>query len=354
MMKIVKRVIFTTIALAFVGAILYRAIWSEPAQAAVSGGLVRTALPVDMMVVKPESFTETFPAVGSVEANESVMLKTEISGKITGIFFDEGQRVEQGMLLLKVFDDDLQAQLTRARANLRLAQDVEERQRQLLEREAISQQEYDVAFANLQVAQADVALISSNISKTEIRAPFDGIIGFRRVSPGEFITPGVDIALLVNNNPVRIAFTVPERFAQLVGVNTVITYRLEGLLGERRATVYAVEPQIDPNTRTLQLKAFSPNHDGALIPGAMARVEVQLQTQHDVTFIPTQAILSEAAGQRIYLYRGGNVESVLVETGTRTHDRVQITNGIATGDTVIVTGIMQITPRTSVTPARIF
>jgi len=231
--------------------------------------------------------------------------------------------------------------------------DVEERQRQLLSREAISQQEYDVAFANLQVAQADVALLRANISKTEIRAPFDGRIGFRRVSPGEYITPGVDIASLVKDNPARIAFTVPERYSQLVGANTSITYRIEGLHGERRASVYAVDPKIDPATRTLQLKAFAPNSNGALIPGAMARVEVQLQTQNNVIFIPTQAILSESVGQRVFLYRGGNVQSVIVQTGTRTNDRVEITEGIAPGDTVIVTGIMQITPRTAVIPANI-
>ena len=353
-MKIVKNVIFTAIALAFVGAILYKALWSNTAQAAGGSGLARSALPVDLIVVKPESFTETIPAVGSIEANEQVILKTEISGKITGIFFEEGQRVEQGALLLKVFDDDLQAQLSRARANLRLAQDVEERQRQLLGREAISRQEYDVAFANLQVAQADVALISANISKTEIRAPFDGIIGFRRVSPGEYITPGVDIASLVNYNPARVQFTIPEKYSQLVGTNTVITFSLEGQHGERRATVYAVDPKIDPSTRTLQLKAFTPNHNGALIPGAMVRVNVQMQTQNNVLFIPAQAILSESVGQRVFIYRRGNVEPVIVQTGTRTNDRVEITNGLAPGDSVIVTGIMQITPRTTVTPATVF
>ena len=354
-MKIVKYIILSSILLAFVGAIVYKAVWSKPAQAAVgSGGLARAPLSVDLVVVKPESFTETIPVIGSVEANESVILKSEISGKITGIFFNEGQFVEKGKLLIKVFDDDLRAQLTKAQVNLKLTEDVEERQRHLLEREAISRQEYDIALANLHAAQADVALLEAQISKTEIKAPFDGTVGFRRVSPGEYITPGVDIATLVNVNPAKIQFTVPEKYSQMLGRNTVITFSLEGQPGERKATVYAVAPTIDPSTRTLELKALAPNANGALIPGAFAKIDVRMQTKNNVMMIPAQAILSESAGQRVYIYQNGRVRSVMVETGHRTNDRVEITKGIALGDSVIITGIMQITPRTTVTPAAIF
>ena len=343
------------IVLAIAGAIAYKALWSKPAQAAGGGGggLARTALPVDLLVVKPESFTETLPVIGSIEANESIILKSEVSGKITGIYFSEGQHVDEGTLLIKVYDDDLQAQLAKAQANLKLTEDVEDRQRQLLEKEAISRQEYDVAFANLQSAQADVALLKAQISKTEIKAPFDGVIGFRKVSPGEYITPGIDIASLVSDDPAKIQFTVPERYSQMLGANTVIRYRLEGQSVERRATVYAVAPTIDQATRTLELKALAPNPNGALIPGAFARIEVLMETQRNVVLIPADAILSESAGQKVYLYRGGKVQSMMIETGTRTNDRVQIIKGIAPGDTVIITGLMQITARTTVTPAQI-
>ena len=351
-MKIVKNIILIIIVLAFAGAILYKALWSKPAQT-IATGLPRVALPVSMQVIKPESFTETLSVIGSIEANESVVLKSEISGKITGIFFSEGERVEKGTLLIKVYDDDLQAQLTKAKANLRLTEDVEARQRQLLEREAISRQEYDVAYTNLQIAQADVALLTAQISKTEIKAPFDGTIGFRKVSPGEYITPGVDIASLVDDNPAKIQFSVPEKYAQMLGSNTVIRYRLEGSPIERKATVYAVAPYIDPSTRTLQLKALTPNPNGILKPGAFARIEVMMETQHNVVLIPAESILSESAGQKVYLYKGAKVKPVMVETGTRTNNRVEIVRGIVPGDTVITTGIMQITARTTVTPDKI-
>ena len=349
-MKIVKNIIFIILVLAFAGAIVYKILWSKPVQTN-AGGLMRVALPVNMLVVKPEKFTETLSVIGSIEANESVTLKSEVSGKITGIFFNEGQYVEKGTLLIKVYDDDLQAQLTKANANLKLAEDVEARQRQLLEREAISRQEYDVSYANLQAAQADANLLIAQISKTEIMAPFDGIIGFRKVSPGEYITPGIDIASLVSNDPAKIQFVVPEKYSLLLGHNTVIRYRLEGQSVERRATVYAMAPYIDPATRTLQLKALTPNPNGALIPGAFAKIEVLMQTQNNVVLIPAEAILSESQGQKAYLYKGGKVLPVMVETGTRTNNRVEIIKGIVPGDTLITTGMMQITARTTVTPA---
>ena len=351
-MKIVKNIIFIILALAFAGAIVYKILLSKPAQMRV-GGLTRTDLPVNMQVVKPEKFTETLSVIGSIEANESVVLKSEVSGKITGIFFNEGQYVEKDKLLIKVYDDDLQAQLAKAQANFKLTEDVEARQRQLLDKEAISRQEYDVSYANLQAAQADIALLTAQISKTEIKAPFDGTIGFRKVSPGEYITPGVDIASLVNDDPAKIQFVVPEKYAQMLGRNTVIRYRLEGQPLERRATVYAVAPYIDQATRTLQLKALTPNPKGMLIPGAFAKIEVLMETQPNVVLIPAEAILSESTGQKVYLYKGGKVKPVMVETGTRTNDRVEIVRGIVPGDTVITTGMMQITARTTVTPDKI-
>jgi membrane fusion protein (multidrug efflux system) len=351
-MKIIKRIILTVIILALAGAIVYKAVWAK-AEQNLGNRLTRTAIPVNLLVAKPENLTETLPVIGSIEANEEVILKSEVSGKITGIFFEEGQYVRKDTLLIKVYDDDLRAQLVKAQSALKLARDVEDRQRQLLDREAISQQEYDVAFANLQAAQADVALLESQISKTEIKAPFDGRIGFRKVSPGEYITPGVDIASLVSDNPAKIQFTVPERYSQLLGVNTVIRFRLQGQAVERSAKVYAVAPAIDEVTRSLELKALAPNPAGALIPGAYARIDVLMQTQKNVVMIPVEAILSESDGEKVYLYRGGKAEKVKVESGSRNNSRAHIIRGITPGDTVITTGIMQITPRSEVNPTQI-
>ncbi|MDR1672656.1 MAG: efflux RND transporter periplasmic adaptor subunit [Bacteroidales bacterium] len=345
----IKNIIYIVLALVFVGLILYKIVSSKPVQ---TQGYARQAVMVNLQVMRSEQFTETLAVTGSVEANEEVILKSEVSGKITGIHFNEGTRVAKGDLLIKVYDDDLQAQLVKAQANLKLTEDVEARQRQLLEKEAISRQEYDVAYANLQSAQADIALLKSQISKTEICAPFDGSIGFRKVSPGEYITPGTDIASLVNDNPVKIQFSVPEKYAGAIGKNSMIQYTLEGMLQERTASVYAVEPTINQATRTLQMKALTPNGDRALTPGAFVRINVRMETRN-VLMAPANALLSESVGQKIFIYRNGKVEPVVVQTGTRTNNRVEILSGVNAGDSLITTGLMQITPRSDVRPAKI-
>ncbi len=350
----IKHVIYGILVLLFIGAIVYKAVWSKPDQAAqTSGGSAREALQLDMYVVQSEAFIETLSVTGTVEANEAVLLKSELSGKITDILFEEGMRVVKGTLLVKVYDDDLQAQLTKAEANLALAQDVESRQKQLLAKEAASLQEYNNAVAGLESAQADVALLESQISKTEIRAPFDGVIGFRLVSPGEYMTPGTGIATLVSNNPAKIQFAVPERYSSRVGKNTKIEFSIDGMVGSRKASVYAVEPTINPATRAIQMKALSPNADGALIPGAFVKVDVLMETKKGV-MIPAEAIVSESVGQKAYLYKNGKVETVVIETGMRTNDKVEILMGISSGDSLITTGIMQITPRSAVVPARVY
>ncbi|MDR3093429.1 MAG: efflux RND transporter periplasmic adaptor subunit [Bacteroidales bacterium] len=347
-----KTIIIIAIVLAFAVAIIYKVVASDSSRNK-GGNFVRPAVMVNLQVMKPEKFTETLSVIGSVEANEEVVLKSEVSGKITGIHFTEGTQVEKGTLLIKVYDDDLQAQLLKARANLRLTADVEARQRQLLEKEAISRQEYDVAYANLQSAQADISLLESQISKTEIVAPFDGKIGFRKISPGEYITPGTDIASLVSDNPVKIQFAVPEKYVGTIGKNSVIKYTIEGMLSERTATVYAVESMIDAATRTLQMKALTPNNDKLLTPGAFVRINVLMETKKNILMVPSDAVLSESVGQKIFVYRGGNVESVLVQTGTRTNDKIEILTGLSEGDSLITSGLMQITPRSVVKPAKV-
>jgi membrane fusion protein (multidrug efflux system) len=351
-MKIKSVIIIVVIVFALAGAIAYKVVASGSEQNK-GGNYTRPAVMVNLQVMKPERFTETLSVIGSVEANEEVILKSEVSGKITGIYFAEGTQVEKGTLLIKVYDDDLQAQLLKANANLKLTEDVEARQRQLLEKEAISRQEYDVAYANLQSAQADIALLKSQISKTEIVAPFDGKIGFRRISPGEYITPGTDIASLVSDNPVKIQFAVPEKYVGTIGKNSVIKYTIEGMLKERTATVYAVESTIDAATRTLQMKALTPNNDKILTPGAFVRINVLMDTKKDVLMAPSDAVLSESVGQKIFIYHGGAVEPLIVQTGTRTNDKVEILTGLSAGDTLITSGLMQITPRSVVKPAKI-
>lgn len=351
-MKIISKIILYAIIIALLGAIVYKAFFSKNQQTAAAG-LQREPLPVDMLVAKPEAFVQKIELTGTIEANEALVLKSEVSGKVTNIFFQEGQHVKAGQLLIKVYDNDLQAQLKKAQANLSLSKDIEARQKQLLEREAISLQEYNQAEANLLAAQADVDLLAAQISKTEIKAPFDGRIGFRHISPGEYVTPGIDIASIVNDNPAKILFSVPEKYASLITQNTKILFQIEGDITPREAVVFAIDPAIDRSTRTLQLKAKAENSAGLLIPGAFAKIDLILNAIDSAILIPSQALLSEAAGQKVYLFKDQKISPVYVQTSTRTNDRVLITSGIEPGDTVITSGMMQINPRTEVKPAKI-
>jgi len=301
-----------------------------------------SALKVDAVVVEPGSVEDKIYTTGTILANEEVELRSEISGKITEIYLQEGSSVEKDQLLLKINDSELQAQLTRAQYRLDLASEREERQRKLLEKGGISQQDYDATLNEVNVLKSEVALIKAQIDKTEIRAPFDGRIGLRYVSDGSYISPSTRIASLQNINPVKIDFSIPERYFSRVETGDEISFTVQGTDREFTGRIYAIEPRIDSQTRTLQIRAESPNEDGLLVPGAFADLELILETIDDALMIPTIALIPELQGQKVFLYRNGTVGEQSVSTGIRTEERVQITSGLQPGDTVLTTGLLQV------------
>lgn len=304
----------------------------------------RGPLPVDAIVVESNVLNETIHSTGSVLANEEVELRSEISARITKISFQEGSFVRKGDLLVKLNDADLQAQLSKLEAQRKVAEANESRQRSLREKDLQSQEIYDASLVALQAIEADIEQVRAVIAKTEIRAPFDGEIGLRYVSEGSYITPSNRIATLQNLNALKIDFSVPEKYASRIRTGTPVSFTVPGSAKPYDARIFAIEPKIDPNTRTLQIRAVSTNHDRSLMPGAFADVEVALRETADAVMIPSAAIVPELKGQRVWLARGGKAESVPVTIGLRTESRVQVTSGLASGDTLIVTGIMQLRP----------
>ncbi|MCL2682976.1 MAG: efflux RND transporter periplasmic adaptor subunit [Bacteroidales bacterium] len=299
---------------------------------------------VDYMIIEPVDFNELIVVTGTLVSNEQVDLRSEASGNVTQINFDEGKRVKKGDLLVKINDKDLQAQYDRAVHRQRLAEDRERRQKVLLTREAISQEEYDIALTELNSLRAETQLIKAQIERTEIRAPFNGVIGLRNVSVGEFISPQITVARLVDNNPIKLDFSIPERFFDIVKLNSRVQFRLEGDPQLYTATVYAVEPKIDISTRTIQLRALAPNPDGRLFPGAYANVQFATTPLKDAIMVPSEALLSEATGHKAFVYRNGIAELRTLEIGTRTERSVQVVRGLEFGDTLVVSGILQIRP----------
>ena len=312
----------------------------------------RAPLGVSTFVVEETSLQDKIVTTGTVLADEEVELRPETSGRITEIAFQEGRPVAAGALLVKINDSELRAQLRRAERRLELAQERAFRQEQLLEKGGVSQEEYDATVSEVDVLRAEGELIEAQIDKTEIRAPFSGVIGLRYASEGSYVSPTVRIATLQRLNPVKIEFSVPEKYAARVGLGDAITFTVEGVEGTFEGEVYAFEPQIQAGTRTLAVRARSPNPQGRLLPGAFADIEVVLGEVADALTIPAIAVIPEQGGKRVYLYEGGTAQPRSVETGIRLADHIQITEGLAPADTVILTGLQQLRPGLPVQMAR--
>jgi membrane fusion protein (multidrug efflux system) len=308
------------------------------------------SMPVRVQVIQSENVGDKVMAVGTILSNEEVEIRSEISGKVEKIYFKEGERIDKGEALLKINDAELQAQLSRAQYRQAIAEQETERKRQLFEKKLASQEEYDIALNQLHIVKAEAQLIQAQIAKAEIRAPFEGVIGLRYVSEGSYLSPATRITTLQDLNPVKVDFTIPEKHARAVKKGDNITFTVEGAGRRFSGNVYAVEAKIDPTTRTLHLRALSPNPDGALIPGAFANVEVVLREQERL-MAPAFALIPELKGHRVFLYKNGKAASQNVEIGARNDEFVEITHGVQAGDTLITSGILQLRPGMAVRPA---
>lgn len=303
---------------------------------------------VEGIVVSPTSFSNSLEVVGNIEANESVVLHSEVAGLVTGIFFKEGSQVNKGAVLVKINDKDIQAQLRDAATKLDLAASNEDRAKQLLKKGAISQEEYDISLANLQSLKAQSQLIQAQLAKTSVIAPFSGKIGLRSISVGEYLTPATAIANLLSVNPVKVSFSIPEKYADQIALNAAVTFTTDASGKTFTGKVFAVEPGIDQQTRTLQIKALAQNPKGELIPGAFAKVKLTLSTIQNAMLIPTEAIIPVLSGKVVYVSRNGKAEQVNVNAGTRKAENILITSGLNFGDTVLTTGAMTLKPGANV------
>jgi membrane fusion protein, multidrug efflux system len=308
----------------------------------VRGGGGKNIVPVEALVVKPQLLRNTIFTTGTLLANEEVELRSEISGRVTGVFFEEGKRVRKGEPLLKINDRELKAQLKRKEVEEKQAADEESRQKRLYDIKVISQEEYDKTLNALKMVQAEKEAIESQIAETEITAPFNGIVGLRYVSQGGYVTPNVMVATMQDTDPMKVEFSVPEKYAGQIKNGTVITARIGDSQEEHKGVVYAVESKIDADTRTIKSRAKIANPDGSLITGSFAKVAITLEELPDAIVIPSEAIVPEIKGEKVYLCDNGKAKSVMVTTGIRTERDVQITRGLNADDTLIVSGLLQL------------
>lgn len=310
-------------------------------QTAKPGAIV---LPVRGYLVQPQVLENKVETSGTIVANEEVNLTSEASGKVVGLYFQEGTRVNKGQLLAQLNDNELRAQLQKAQSQQALYKAQEYRQKVLLEKQAVSQQEYDVVNTQLQTVESDIALIRAQLQKTQIWAPFDGTIGLRKVSEGAYVSPGTVISTLQNIDMVKIEFSVPEKYSARVHAGEQIVFRVRSSDKANAARIFAVEPRIDPATRNMTMRAICANPGGLLVPGAFADVELILERIDRALMIPTESLVPELNAQKVFVKKNGVAQVRVIQTGTRTRDKIQVTQGLALGDTVLTTGILQLKP----------
>lgn len=298
------------------------------------------SLQVDGIVVKAGSFSNNLEVTGTIEANESVELHGEVSGLVTRINFKEGSNVTKGSLLVKINDRDIQAQLQDALTKEKLAATNENRSRQLLDKGAISQEEYDTSSASLQSLKAQTQLVRAQLAKTSIYAPFSGKIGLRSISEGVYLTPATVIASLSSINPLKVNFAVPEKYIGQIKQGSAVNFTTDGYAKIFTGKVFAIEPAINTQTRTLQIKALVPNPENELLPGSFAKIKLALTTSKDAIFIPNEAIIPVLKGKTVFISKNGKAQQIAVEAGTRTAEHIVITSGLNVGDTVLTTGAM--------------
>lgn len=319
----------------------------------VAGNAASQTLAIEATILKPVPFDRRLVVTGSILANEQVELKSEVSGKIMNIYFTEGQAVTKGEQLLKIDDTELQAQLDKQKANKKLNEDIEFRQRKLLEKDAISQEEYDNALNRLKTTEADIRLLEAQLAKTTLRAPFDGYIGFRFVSVGAFISPSLVIATLYNLNPAKLEFSIPAKHASRVAVNSKIFFTIENDSTAYTGLVYAVEPQIEASTRTLKIRARTPNPNKKMLPGQFVSIQLVLEHLNNALMVPTEAVVPVQDGNKIFVMKGGKVSETSVSAGERTDRALEILRGVAVGDTILTSGILQLKPGMKVSITKI-
>lgn len=303
---------------------------------------------VDVVVANAKNITNTVEATGSIVANEYVELHPEVSGRITFLHVPEGARVQQGELIARIYDDDLQAQLQKSKVLLDLYQKTEERDRQLLAINGINQSDYDLALNNVKSTQADIAYTQAQINKTIIKAPFNGVAGLRQVSPGAYVSPSSVIATLQQVDKTKVDFMMPEQYSSLIKKGAIVEVLADGADSiKQKAVIIATEPQVSTLSRNIKVRAVLPG--GYRSPGAFVKVYVNGASQSKAILVPSNAIIPDDKNNQLVVVKNGKAAYVNVQTGLRMANNVAITSGLNAGDTVVVTGVLFARPGAAVT-----
>ncbi|RYG02249.1 MAG: efflux RND transporter periplasmic adaptor subunit [Chitinophagaceae bacterium] len=311
------------------------------------------AIQAEGFIVKEKSLSENIEVPGSLLPFEETQIRPEISGRLVQLNIPEGNFVKKGYLLAKLFDGDLQAQLRKLQVQLEIATKTAERQKELLSINGISQQEYDLSELSINNLKADIELVRVSIVKTEIRAPYDGRIGLKAISLGAYITPTDIITSIVQVKELKLEFTIPEKYSDGMRKGQTVGFTVSGNSQKFSSTVLATETSIEATTRTLRVRAVVKGNNPSLVPGNFAKISLAMGKDENALIVPTQSIIPQARNKNAVVYSGGIAKFVPVVTGIRDSSYIQIVDGLKTGDTVIITGLLAIRPDSKVTLTKV-
>lgn len=293
---------------------------------------------VDVIIAHAQKISNIVEANGTVVANEYAELHPEVSGRVVFLDIPEGKMVSKGTVLARINDADLQAQIAKTKVSLHLAEITEERNIKLLSIGGINQNDYDIALNQVNSLKADLAYTQTLIDKTVLRAPFDGLMGLRLISPGAYITPTTLVATIQQVNKLKIDFTVPENYSNLIKKGKTIEVDVEGgKTQKRKATIFATEPQVNTLTRNLKVRAYL---EGSANPGAFAKIYLEAGENSKSIMVPANAIIPEARTKKLVIVKNGKSTFMPITTGLRNTGSVEVLTGINEGDSVVVSGVL--------------
>ncbi len=319
--------------------------FSKKEDKAAGGGKGKNAMPVaaNYYVVKPMGFNNDIFTTGKIGALNQIDIIPEVSGKVTAIYFNEGETVTKGSTLIKLNDADLQAQLLKSKTQLKLSEQKLERLKKLMAVNGISQEELDIQENELNGYKADQAYISAQIAKTAITAPFTGVVGLKNVSEGSFVNSTTPIASLVQVKPLYVEFSVPEKYIELFkkGLSIKFSNDINAVTKTYTASIYAIEPRVDETTKTIKARAmYNGNQD--FYPGSFVKVFVNMDATKNTLMVPTEAVIPTLKGQKVIMNKNGVAAEKMVTIGVRTDEKIQILEGLNEGDTILTTGLLSI------------
>jgi membrane fusion protein, multidrug efflux system len=314
---------------------------SPPQAAAKSSYAVAT---VEGFVVRPTALAETVTASGTLVPAETTELHPEMSGRVVALNLPEGRPVRQGEVLLKIFDEDLRTQLRKLETQLKQAEITGQRLGELLKVKGVSQQEYDLAELQSQNLRDEMDLVRINLAKTEVRAPYAGILGLRNLSLGAYVTPATAITTIRSVGDLKLDFAIPEKYAGQLRVGQPVSFSIEGVERTYNATVIATAQSVAADTRNLQVRAVVRGDGKGLLPGAFAEVQVSLGQKQAALMIPSQAVIPQARDKKVFVSRNGKAASVVIRTGVRQANLIEVVEGLVSGDTIATTGILFLRP----------